>query len=67
MTLKQFLEKNGIEATNYQRSKLGRMIKASHHKPRVKESNYLVVDYDELELMQNENISIIINFLNSQS
>lgn len=67
MTLKQFLEKNNISATGYQRSKIGRLIKASHHKPRVKEENYFVVDYDEAELMQNDNINIIINFLNSQS
>ena len=66
MTLKEFLEKNNINATGYQRSKIGQLIKASHHNPKVKEKNYFVVDYDEAELMKNENIEIIINFLNSQ-
>ena len=67
MTLKEFLESNGISATNRQRSVLGRLINTENNNPRVREDGYLVVNYDEEQLQDLDNINIIINYLNSES
>ena len=67
MTLKEFLESNGISATNRQRSVLGRLINTENNNPRVREDGYLVVNYDLEQLQDLDNINIIINYLNSES
>ena len=67
MTLKEYLEREGIKATPDQRSKIGCFIsKKSEYKVKVIEDRWEVNDYQESFLREEYVIDTIIKILNSQ-